>query len=313
MIVSANNSILSFFKNLVSSNKKTTAASNFTKTFLAHIEKPSLEFSPATDVFQKQGYPAIIANTRNNLKKVQIANKVLYGNPINATTYETLTPQQIDAVRAQLDIYIVNDAKHLVEVGKIVKQIFDKNYGEGQYTFVSIGRSLSALAKCMGHLGVETKHIPLSGCGGYKKPNETVDKMLRQDGFKNYKEFLEISLPKDNDKMYIFGDFSDIGTTLKTFKTLLNHPNVNLGRQNDKYIALNEVLNDYAKYEPKTKTLVTRFNEDLYWQNFDNYSEVRSLNYKELNKLPLSLKPTANKLNKLLNFCIIDMLKTSEK
>lgn len=143
------------------------------------LKNVALERIYQEDVFQKQTYSQVVSAVENDDHKQVLATLFLNAKPMNKETYAKISPDGLQTLRSLLTPYMVEDAETLVTISKIIKVLFDNKYGENQYTFVSIGRSLSALANCLGFMGVETKHIPLSSCGG-------VCAICRWDGKYNY-------------------------------------------------------------------------------------------------------------------------------
>lgn len=273
--------------------------------------------TPLTDVFQKRNYLQLFSSIKNDVPKSYLANCFLRANAINEEVYAKISPEELLAVRAQLKPDLIHDAEFFVTVSKIVKGAFDEKYGENQYTFVSIGRSLSAMANCLNFLGIETKHVPLSGCNGTARDvNKTVNTMIEQSGFEKYKNFLEKTLPRNANKRYIFADYASTGKTLEVFEALLNHPKVGLGSKSNRYVGVNNLLEGFINYEDYQyiyrNNVIASFNDELYRQHFDKYSEVKSLNFEELKYLDSALKPENLRENKLIKFCMLDILKNAE-
>lgn len=278
-----------------------------------NLKKISLERSPLSEVFHKRNYLEILSETKNNNRKEAIAANFLCSNPINKETYSKLSSEELLAIRAQLTSDLVDDAETLIDTAKIIKKLFDINYGENNYTFISIGRSLSALAKCLDFMGVETKQIPLSACCGYtQNEHEIVDNMTNQYGFQKYKNFLETTLQEGTNKKHIFCDYANTGKTLKVFELLLNDPKVKLSTPNDTFIGINTALyninNDNNK---KFLASIKKFTRKLHRQDFDKYAEVKYLPYKVLEEFESALQPECIQLNSLLKFSMLDILKTT--
>lgn len=291
---------------------------NSVKPFLLQdidLKKVALEKIYQEDVFQKQNYLKVLSDeVENNDHKKTMAAIYLNAKPMNKETYAKISSEGLQTIRSMLSPYMIEEAEILVTISKIIKMLFDNKYGESQYTFVSIGRSLSALANCLRFMGVETKQIPLSGCGGRaRKVKDTVNTIINQEGFKQYKEFLEKTLKPEENKKRVFCDYADTGKTLKIFNALLNHSKVKLGTKSDDYVKINEFLTETLKNENiEYLQIVQRFNKMLKVQRFDEYAEVKVLGFRNLKKLYSVLNPPDVIQNKLMRFCILDLFKTSK-
>lgn len=310
---------LSSIKNFQTIIKKYISPSRINKksvepilTPAEHLIQMCFERSPLADVFQKQNYSQSLSGLKNYIEKRDIKDRFVSStNPINTKTYSLMSPEDILAIRAQLEPDLIANAEYLVSISKIIKTLFDKTFGENQYTFVSIGRSLSAFAKCLEFMGVKTKQIPLSGCRGYTTNiNKTVNEMIEQEGFKEYKEFLEKILQRNNNHQYVISDYAHTGKTLEVFKALLNHPKVNLGSKNDVYVGINTCLENHIAFNKEFLHDIQEFNVRLKSQQYDQYAEVKYLNFKELEKFNSALEPENLPLNRLMKFCLLDILKT---
>ena len=114
------------------------------------------------------------------------------------------------------------------QVADVLKTALDKSYGEGKYVMVSIGRSLSSIAKVLSYrIGNDNvKQIPLS----YARRFDKLDPLSYVSGkdLKIFKSYLEsIGLTKDiiqnSGKKYIIMDYSCTGYSLKGAYALLTN------------------------------------------------------------------------------------------
>lgn len=264
-----------------------------------------LERNPQCDVLQKQNYSQLLAGIKNDSQKTLLAQSFLDSNPMNKEVYAKLSPEELVSLRAQLEPDLVENAKVLTDTSKIVKKLFDKKYGKNQYTFVSIGRSLSALANSLEFMGVETKHIPFSVSGPLEK-DEIVDYIINNKDLDIYKNFLEEYLKQNPKKRNLFCDFAVSGETIDIFKNVLTHKDVQIASKKDKFIKLNEFLDKKAGSKEEFKNIVSKFINKLYYECFDDYAEISSLYFGSIGQINSALKPTNSKQNKLMKFCMLD-------
>ncbi|MBD5403350.1 hypothetical protein HDR58_11220 [bacterium] len=307
--------IKNFINKYIFSNRKNIDSTASLLLQDIDFRKVSLEDVPLADIFQNQNYSQMVSGIKNDLFKREFALSFLNTNPMNEKTYAKLSLVKLQAIRAQMDSEFIRDAEVLVSASKILKEVFDMRYGENKYVFVSIGRSLSAAANCLGFLGVDARQVPLSGCrGSLKDIDKIVNTMLEHVGFKDYKSFLCETLPKNSNRRYLFCDFMNSGATLSVFKTLLNHPKVHLGSKRDQYIGINNkyLCNNIDCDSEEYKSVVMDFYHRLLGQGFDVYADVNYYHYASLNPPDTGLKPRCPQQNKLMRFCMLDILNFSK-
>lgn len=298
-IAAIKNNFKAFISKHVLQSRTNPSSLNPLKAEVLQLSKIPLERTPKTDIFQKQ---------KSLQQPINTTSWFLDPIPFNEEKYANLSDNELLKIRANLSSDLINDTKALVSSSKIIKTLFDKKFGEGMYTFVSVGRSLSAMAKCLEVMGVETKQIPFSGCGKEKIKN-IVNTMVEENGFENYKNFLEKNLEKKENHKYIFCDYIYTGRSLKAFKTFLKHPDVDLHSRKSEYIGINKFLSKKGTKNKEDIKTIKIFNNLLYEQRLDKYAEIKSLNFSELENLNTSLEPTWRAENNLIRFCTLDMLK----
>lgn len=168
------------------------------------------------------------------------------------------------------------------------------------------------LAKCLEFLGWETKQIPFSGCStDLLSTKKIVREIVTQPGFEKYKVFLEDTLKPEVNKTYIYGIFAYTGKTLEVFKALLNHPKVQLGSKTDRFVGINSkfLKNNIDNNSKEFQEFVRYFHSMLDPRNFHPYSEVRFFPfYKKLENLDQALTPEKTIQNKLMKFCMLDII-----
>lgn len=280
-----------------------------------YIKKAENRFCPKwrfplsenADTFCRHGYSLSFPRysyTSNEVKKIL--------NELTPTSYRKLSPGKLELVRSQISDNTADNAECVVNMSKMLKNIFDNKFGESNYVFVSVGRSLSAVSQCMQFLGVKTRRLPFSGCARHYYRGISND-IVKQNKFYKYKTFLETQLAHTDDKKYIFCDYASSGSTLKTFKELLNHPEVQLGSKDDVFLDINRVLYKVNKKNPILHDEVYNFAFKLSWQNFDIYADIGYLYYKDLGKVSKSLKPDHPMDAKSFRFCLMDILSQGNK
>jgi len=154
-----------------------------------------------------------------------------------------------------------------------LKDKFDRKYGKGKYSVITIGCSLSSIGKSLGYkIGEENViNIPMSGAGRYL--NENYLESLKADGsIKNFSTYLEsVGLTKEkvqsSDKKFIVMDFCVSGDSLRGAAKLLKRDDVlgekNIIPKNALKMITNTKLRNYAN-----ECLMTCF--------FKDYSFVKS-------------------------------------
>ena len=203
----------------------------------------SFQLSENCDTFCREDYNDFIhnINTPPRPKKYLLSGidliNIIPG--FNQEIYKALDPEAIKALRGTIPSNFVRRSVLIENAAQIIKNIFDNKFGKDNYVFISVGRSLSATAKCLEYLGVESKHIPFSGAHGF---SSNIDSIIKQPEFNKYVEFLKSQGLEDKSKKHIFCDYCASGKTLKTFKKLIASSEVGLKSDNNIFININKVL-----------------------------------------------------------------------
>lgn len=126
---------------------------------------------------------------------------------------------QLEKKGLDIDTFI----KDVMSFTTKIKQGLDEQFGEGNYVFVSVGQSPAIFAEILKEMGVETAICPISNLTNagkiFKSPSFT-------DKFQTYLKYMEnVGLSpekiKTSNKAYIFTDYTNTGSSLKTFKKIL--------------------------------------------------------------------------------------------
>ena len=274
-----------------------------------------------TDIFKKTEYAEIILQSPNNPGDGYICKSILNSvKQFSNHNYEVLTKKELTAIRANISVDTAQTAETVVKTAQLVKQIFDDQYGEGNYVFISIGRSFSTLAKCLEYMGCETRCIPFSGASGITEKSELWE-ILHQTGFDKYIEYLnrEGLSPekiKKSQKDYLFCDYAQSGNSLSAFKRILTDKTVGLSSSNIHFIKLNKVLNIIADNLPAKYNSLNNQLVDMDWllatQSFDDYSQIQYLECRHLKNVELAANHPLDDKAKKLQFCLLDILHTKK-
>ena len=154
----------------------------------------------------------LISECHNRLNKIgkMTLNKV---SEVDDKTRQFLcdsTPKRLNEL-AQMNCYAATK----------IKSELDIKFGENNYVFIAIGRSLSSIAELMEHLGVNVKIIPLSEL----RKIDLID--IPQKDLMIYKKFLaeigisKTELNKNKDKTYILADYTHYGRSLEKAEKML--------------------------------------------------------------------------------------------
>ena len=146
-----------------------------------------------------------------------------------------------------------------------IKTELDKKFGGNNYVVIAIGRSVSSIAETLGHMGVDTKIIPLSGL----RRREVHD--IPANSLNTYKSFLgQIGLSKNDlsrnkNKKYILIDYAYYGRSLKRAEELLKKSEMLGDAQNLISLSVNDLLEeDYTNKQFRTLFQYNRFKNFSY-------------------------------------------------
>lgn len=197
----------------------------------------------------------------------------------NPNNYRTLTKSELTRLRAEYANLIEktddNSLKDLETVHDIVtdnmKEYFDRKFGEGKYSVIIIGRSLSSVGKVLGYkIGKENVHnIPLTRAENYQMYDyiEEARKRGELDVLRNYLKSVGLSQGEieKSGKTYIITDYCFTGASLKGAWNLLTEHDL-LGHRNIEMVDVSKTIPD--------KALRNYFNHDLKYSSYKDYSFV---------------------------------------
>lgn len=283
---------------------------------LNKINQKSAAMKPAcmsetSDTFCKQSYidkiSTLKASDYNVAVNWQARCKI---KDISSETYKDLTVEELNALRSSILPETAAKAENIINISKSLKEHFDNKYGEQKYSFVSIGRSLAAVSKCLEYMGVESKRVPFSGCNSipFMELNSIfINKIISQEGFREYKQFLQKIL--STGKTNLLCDYCASGTTLKTFEEIVSHPTLGLMSDKNVFININNLIKQLAKDSLITGSESKCFLRNLDKQAFDDVAMISSLKYDSLGSINSALSPRFPEKKDFFNFIILDMLK----
>ena len=281
------------------------------------IKKSSL----SKDIFYRKNYSELILHVPVQPGDTFIYHKLLKNiNQFTNKDYNLMTKDEIRAFRANMSVQTAQNAETVVNAAKLVKQILDEKYGEGNYVFISVGRSFSTLAKCLEYMGNETRYIPFSGASGITEKS-SVQKILHQAGFQKYLDFLDkqglsAKTVKNSSKYYLFCDYVQTGNSLSTFKKILTDKSVGLQSPNVLFLKLNKILCSVADCLPDEFLFLNSRLMDMEWQlatqGFDVYSSIKYLECTRLKDIASAVNQPLNDKAKNMQFCILDILHSNK-
>ncbi len=191
-----------------------------------------------------------------------------------------------------------------------VKNKLDELYGENNYVLIAIGRSVSSIAETLGHMGVDTKIIPLSGLRRREVNDIPSDSLLAYKTFLVQTGLSKTDLNKNKDKTYVLMDYAYYGRTLERAEELLKKSEMLGNAPNLVSMRINDVLGeDYQKKQFKTL---------FEYNRFKNFSYVGRLHVDNLKNVFKECSPERAKehsgnitqgVRKLFWFNVFDSLK----
>ena len=282
----------------------------YSVAYLSKINKNDKLYITTDDVFLKNSYRKLILHTidkqgygsvyRNTFKNTE---------SFTNRNYEKLSPLQIQAIRSNIPIDMAANAEIIVDTARLIKKIFDKKYGEGNYVYVSIGTSAAGIGRVMEFSGVETKYLPVSDLREI-----LTDKHESKIGkkFAAYSNFLETQglspeTIQKSPKQYLFFDYTAEGTSLRNFEHLLNKF-CSIKGDNVHFYSLNETLEKFEQeLTGKIKGTAAYVDKYLNKPSIAFYSGIPHLNIDKINKVKKAEKFESLEAKKY-NFCVIDLL-----
>lgn len=198
--------------------------------------------------------PTINATTPN--KYIKTCYSIL--KPINRVTienYAQMTTTDILELRNATPKRIIEMAKVNCSLAKKVKESFDTKYREGNYTIISIGRSVAALTEAIQDMGANTKFIPLSSMkrkiAYSEKTIEPLQRYLTSIGLTK-----EVIKNNPNHKFILF-DYAASGLGLENTHKLLEKEEL-LGKNEN---LISKEANPFIKYSWRKLFAAVRFKQ----------------------------------------------------
>ncbi len=268
------------------------------------------KFTESYDIFCKESYSDKIDRTysgNSDASSRELARILLQlKRPFTQNEYKKLNPSVLESVRDRIPLDFLETAEVITDNAKIIKNIFDNKYGKDNYVFISVGRSLSATAKCLEFMGVESKSIPFSGVHSiFESPD--LKKITNQEGFDEYAKFLREQCSNYKDKKLVFCDYCCSGRTLKTFKNIIESSEVGLKSKNNSFININKVLTKICSNNTRLNSKIYIFIDYLRAQRFDEVASVGKLDVRRLKLVNQALKPAYPEKSRMLQFCMLDI------
>lgn len=259
-----------------------------------------------------------------------IPNKMKF----DISDYKKLSPKQKEKIRytkcAPTDR---KRAETNIELAIELKENLDKEYGEGNYVFECIGTSPSLIARVFEFMGVETHYIPISDLRDvelYRLHDIINNSHWDKKHYENYlnQQGINSEMLKDNDKHYLFFDYTYSGNSLNLFKEILQDE-FNMPKSDRiEFISLNQKLytfldDELTAYEKKHNCLLDPFSASEKAQKIMNYVENNfrcsaAATYGGIQHCPIYSLEAIKEVGQLnrhhwenyqkYNFCVIDKL-----
>lgn len=275
-----------------------------------------LPYKLQTQSTEKVLHPTFKSNEMKPIDKLELGNisplksGLAKLDKITKKEYDSLTEQEKVALRSfssSLSNYghsLETDLRSHYFIADLIKTIMNKQFGEGNYVLMPIGRSLSSIGKLLElQIGKDNvKNIPLSKLGeyciyaqdGFEKYFNSINTFTSQDGFRDFKEYLSsIGLSKElvenSDKNYVIIDYSFSGKSIRAAYDILTCDEL-LGntKQNVCTVSINELLDIIKPSRKSGFEYSDKYNilEQFEWARFKPYSFVGGLhcdNIKDIN------------------------------
>ncbi len=186
---------------------------------------------------------------------------------ISISEYKKLSKIEKEKIKKNCNKLEIAAAKANAELGIILKNKLDKDYGKDNYVFISIGRSPALIARAMEFMGVEVKYLPISKLRGMSKYDIPMG-FSGLEYFEGYKDYLREQniLGRDDDKKLLFYDYTFSRKSLKIFAKVMDKL-FNICEPEASFKSLNDELAYLANI--KRNTDIGSYIEDyLYHQSF---------------------------------------------
>lgn len=200
-------------------------------------------------------------------------------------------------------------ARDSLVAGIILKKCFDSEYGENNYTFVSVGTSPAPVGRFFEFLGQDVKYIPVSNVGDIGFP---ASELTEYQDYRQYSKFLDsVGLTRKDilksGKTHIFCDYTSTGATLDAVRHFALNSRA-LPKNRVDFKSLNRELMGYASNNPEVYSEVKNYVIDLYESNLSKYSGVPHLHCMLVNEIDEKLKEPKGKDAKNFDFAMAYMM-----
>lgn len=203
---------------------------------------------------------------------------------LSIAEYKLLTDKEKNAIRAILKTQDYKIYKSITEehnfAAEAIRQNLNEKYGEGNYTVITIGRSLATISKSLAtRIGEgRVKTIPLSEISYYSNFSTIeeylnyIERLKRRYNKEDLQDFLskmQLSKEKINntDHNYIIMDYSVTGDTLKSVYAILTQDEILANKNyNISYASINELL--------PINAMTTKILSNLYNHDYKVYSPI---------------------------------------
>ena len=262
-------------------------------------------------------------------------NRILQNKmKFDISDYKKLSPKEIEEIKnTKCEDVDRKRAETNIELAIELKESLDKEYGEGNYVFECIGTSPAPIARVFEFMGVETHYIPISELRNVKqyRLHEIINNNpWSKKHYENYlnQQGINSEMLKDNNKHYLFFDYTYSGNSLNLFKEMLQDE-FNIPESNRiEYISLNQKLctfldDELSAYEKKHNCLLEPFSASEKAQKIINYIENNfrcssAATYGGVQHCPIYYLEAIEEVGQLnrhhweyyqkYNFCVIDKL-----
>jgi len=313
--------------NYYNSNPKSNSVKSVRYVNSVKLATDSVSFNGFKNIFKSDSYEATLNLYDKALCKLHDFNKAEYDS-LTEVDKKLLREKIENPKNTKLNITVEKDIRYHHFATEAIKKTFDKQYGEGNYVVITLGRSLSSISKLLEmKIGKENvKNIPMSGLGRYWTQgnflphyNTRLERFVECDGFENFKKYLSsVGLSRaeveSSNKNYIVMDYASSGNSLESGYTILTSDAL-LGnsKRNITFASMKDVSD-------ATGRAVDSAILDYYLEGgfFKKYSCVgKTLNLKEIDKT--SNYEDSYKLNrmvetiKLFGFSLLDSMYSGKK
>ena len=279
---------------------------------------------------QSQQGDVFVSFKSNDYPKRILQDKMKFG----ISDYMKLSSEEKDNIRwYKCERQDFRRAQTNIELALELKESLDKEYGEGNYVFECIGTSPAPIARVFEFMGIETHYIPISSLHDYdlEDNKKTINKYPEnKKAYGSYlkKQGLSSDMLKDNDKHFLFFDYTYSGNSLKKFEKILQDEFDVPKSDRIKYISLNQKLysfvgDEMSSWEKKHNTLEDYVHASHKCQKIINYVDSyfrlsEAANVGGVPHVPIYALNTIDEMEtyspylwerfQVYNFCVMDKL-----